>query len=130
MWILPPVCKVTTERGVSRQLSFSTGTVSGSKGVNLPWGTGETPIAQILQTVAKNKWTTPATVELEYAIPKGSNAPKEVAQPQTLESKPMPRGNATPAPMQPKPPASIKQREQFTTPYRIGKRDLRPYSDW
>ena len=48
--------------------------------LNLPWGTGETPIAQILQTVAKNKWTMPATIELEYAIPAGSDAPKEVAK--------------------------------------------------
>jgi sugar phosphate isomerase/epimerase len=47
--------------------------------LNLPWGTGETPIPQLLQTVAKNKWTMPATIELEYAIPAGSDAPKEVA---------------------------------------------------
>ncbi|HVW08127.1 MAG TPA: sugar phosphate isomerase/epimerase [Bryobacteraceae bacterium] len=48
--------------------------------LNLPWGTGETPIAEILQTVHRNKWTMPATIELEYAIPEGSNAPKEVAK--------------------------------------------------
>ena len=49
-------------------------------GLNLPWGTGETPIPQILQTVQKNKWTMPATIELEYAIPEGSDAVKEVAK--------------------------------------------------
>ena len=48
--------------------------------LNLPWGTGETPIAQILQTVLKNKWTMPATIELEYNIPEGSDAVKEVAK--------------------------------------------------
>ena len=48
--------------------------------LNLPWGTGETPIPQLIQTVAKNKWTMPATIELEYAIPEGSDAPKEVAK--------------------------------------------------
>jgi sugar phosphate isomerase/epimerase len=48
--------------------------------LNLPWGTGETPIAQILQTVQKNKWTMPATIEQEYAIPEGSDAVKEVAK--------------------------------------------------
>ena len=49
-------------------------------GLNLPWGTGETPIPRILQTVQKNKWTMPATIELEYNIPEGSDAVKEVAK--------------------------------------------------
>ena len=48
--------------------------------LNLPWGTGETPIPQILQTVAKNKWTMPGSIELEYEIPVGSDAVKEVAK--------------------------------------------------
>jgi len=46
--------------------------------LNLPWGTGETPIVQILQLVKKNKWKMPATIELEYEIPEGSDAVKEV----------------------------------------------------
>ncbi len=48
--------------------------------LNLPWGTGETPIKEILQTVQKNKWTMPASIEQEYAIPEGSDAVKEVAK--------------------------------------------------
>ena len=48
--------------------------------LNLPWGTGETPIAQILQTVSKNKWTMPGSIELEYDVPEGSDAVKEVAK--------------------------------------------------
>jgi sugar phosphate isomerase/epimerase len=48
--------------------------------LNLPWGTGETPIREILQTVAKNKWTMPGSIELEYDIPEGSDAVKEVAK--------------------------------------------------
>jgi len=48
--------------------------------LNLPWGTGETPIPQILQTVAKNKWTMPGSIELEYEVPEGSDAVKEVAK--------------------------------------------------
>ena len=48
--------------------------------LNLPWGTGETPISQILQTVEKNKWTIPGSIELEYDIPEGSDAVKEVAK--------------------------------------------------
>jgi len=46
---------------------------------NLPWGQGETPLKDILQMVKKNKWTMPATIELEYQIPQGSDAVKEVA---------------------------------------------------
>ena len=46
--------------------------------LNLPWGQGETPIAEILQTIRKNKWKFPATIELEYQIPEGSNAVLEV----------------------------------------------------
>ena len=46
--------------------------------LNLPWGTGETPIKEILQMVKKNKWTMPGSIELEYDIPEGSDAVKEV----------------------------------------------------
>jgi sugar phosphate isomerase/epimerase len=45
--------------------------------LNLPWGTGETPIKEILQMVKKNKWEIPASIELEYNIPEGSDAVKE-----------------------------------------------------
>jgi sugar phosphate isomerase/epimerase len=45
--------------------------------LNLPWGTGETPIKDILQMVAKNKWKMPASIELEYQIPEGSDAVQE-----------------------------------------------------
>jgi sugar phosphate isomerase/epimerase len=45
--------------------------------LNIAWGTGETPIKEILQMVKKNKWDIPASIELEYAIPEGSDAVKE-----------------------------------------------------
>jgi sugar phosphate isomerase/epimerase len=45
--------------------------------LNLAWGTGETPIKEILQLVKKNKWKIPASVELEYDIPEGSDAVQE-----------------------------------------------------
>src|SRR5262249_52926720 len=45
---------------------------------NLPWGTGETPIKEILQMVKKNRWTMPASIELEYDVPPASDAVKEV----------------------------------------------------
>lgn len=43
-------------------------------GANVPWGTGDTPIVDILRTMKTRAWTFPATVELEYPIPEGSNA--------------------------------------------------------
>ena len=46
--------------------------------LNLAWGTGETPIKEILQLVKKNKWDIPGSIELEYAVPEGSDAVKEV----------------------------------------------------
>ncbi|HVS91680.1 MAG TPA: sugar phosphate isomerase/epimerase [Mucilaginibacter sp.] len=47
-------------------------------GPNMPWGQGDTPIAEVLQLMKKNKWKFPATIELEYDIPKDSDAVKEV----------------------------------------------------
>jgi sugar phosphate isomerase/epimerase len=46
--------------------------------LNLPWGTGETPIKEILHLVRDKKWKIPASVEFEYAIPEGSDAVQEV----------------------------------------------------
>jgi sugar phosphate isomerase/epimerase len=47
-------------------------------GLNLPWGEGETPLAAILQLVKQKKWKIPASIELEYDIPEGSDAVAEV----------------------------------------------------
>ncbi|MDB5022955.1 MAG: sugar phosphate isomerase/epimerase [Mucilaginibacter sp.] len=48
------------------------------EGPNMPWGQGDTPIAEVLQLIKKNKYKFPATIELEYNIPAGSDAVKEV----------------------------------------------------
>lgn len=45
---------------------------------NLVWGEGETPIKELLTSIQKNKYKFPATIELEYQIPEGSDAVKEV----------------------------------------------------
>jgi sugar phosphate isomerase/epimerase len=47
-------------------------------GPNAPWGQGDTPIKEVLQLMKKNKYKFPATIELEYKIPDGSDAVKEV----------------------------------------------------
>ena len=47
---------------------------------NLAWGKGDTPLRDILQLVKKNGWTMPACIELEYDVPAGSDAVKEVAK--------------------------------------------------
>jgi len=47
---------------------------------NVPWGTGDTPLKEILQTMKREKYTFPASIELEYDIPPGSDAVKEVAK--------------------------------------------------
>ena len=47
---------------------------------NLPWGKGDTPLKEILQVMKKERYTFPASIELEYDIPQGSDAVKEVAK--------------------------------------------------
>ena len=41
---------------------------------------GDTPIGQILGLMSKERYSFPATIELEYKIPEGSDAVKEVAR--------------------------------------------------
>jgi sugar phosphate isomerase/epimerase len=47
---------------------------------NLAWGTGDTPLTEILQLMRKNKYKFPAAIELEYTIPAGSDAVTEVGK--------------------------------------------------
>jgi sugar phosphate isomerase/epimerase len=47
---------------------------------NLPWGTGDTPLPELLKMMQNKKYTFPATIELEHQIPQGSDAIKEVQQ--------------------------------------------------
>jgi sugar phosphate isomerase/epimerase len=66
------------DRIVSFHLKDRTTPANGQK--NLPWGTGDTPLTAILQTVKMNRWKMPATIELEYDVPQGSDAVKEVVR--------------------------------------------------
>ena len=51
-----------------------------NNGPNMPFGKGDTPVALVLQYMQKNKLTFPADIELEYQIPQGSDAVKEVTK--------------------------------------------------
>ena len=46
--------------------------------LTVPFGLGDGQIKEILQTVKKNKWTFPATIEHEYEVPAASDAVLEV----------------------------------------------------
>ncbi|MEO8171444.1 MAG: TIM barrel protein [Sediminibacterium sp.] len=46
-------------------------------GKNMPWGEGDTPLKEILTLMKEKKYKMPATIELEYDIPPGSDAVKE-----------------------------------------------------
>jgi sugar phosphate isomerase/epimerase len=50
----------------------------GLQAVNLPWGQSETPIIEMLQLMKTKGYKFPASVELEYAIPAGSDSVIEV----------------------------------------------------
>jgi sugar phosphate isomerase/epimerase len=49
--------------------------VNGSK--NMPWGEGDTPLKEILTLLKTKRYKIPASIELEYDIPAGSDAVKE-----------------------------------------------------
>jgi sugar phosphate isomerase/epimerase len=70
-----PVLEKYHNRIVSLHLKDRT-----AEGGNLPWGTGKTPLKEILQLMRKEKWTFPADIELEYQIPAGSNSVAEVGK--------------------------------------------------
>jgi len=47
---------------------------------NVEWGKGDTPIREILQLMKAKRYRFPASIELEYPVPAGSDAVKEVAR--------------------------------------------------
>jgi sugar phosphate isomerase/epimerase len=49
-------------------------------GANVVWGEGDTPITEALELMRARKYKFPATIELEYEIPAGSDPLKETAK--------------------------------------------------
>ncbi|MBE3087441.1 MAG: twin-arginine translocation signal domain-containing protein [Bacteroidetes bacterium] len=57
-----------------------TGPKHSQPNTNMPFGKGETPIADILLLIKKEKWPINVDLELEYPIPEGSDPVKEVTK--------------------------------------------------
>jgi sugar phosphate isomerase/epimerase len=51
-----------------------------SGGGNVPWGTGQTGLREILQLMKKEKYKWPANIELEYEIPESSSVMAEMSK--------------------------------------------------
>ncbi len=73
-----PLLESKHERIYSMHVKDRKSKVNG--GTNMPWGEGDTPIEQVLQLMKQNKYKFPATIEMEYDVPEGSDAVKEVAK--------------------------------------------------
>lgn len=68
------------DRMRSIHIKDKTGPNSNPPTTNMPFGKGETPIADILNLLKKEKWPIEVDVEMEYDVPEGSDAAKEVAK--------------------------------------------------
>jgi sugar phosphate isomerase/epimerase len=73
-----PLIKKHHDRIASMHLKDRKKASSGA--ANLAWGQGETPIKDILQLMRQEKYKFPASIELEYEIPEGSDAVTEVSK--------------------------------------------------
>ncbi|MFZ2341178.1 MAG: sugar phosphate isomerase/epimerase [Bacteroidales bacterium] len=66
------------DRMRSIHIKDKTGPKHATPNANMQFGQGETPIADVLLLLKKEKWPIRVDVELEYRIPEGSDAAKEV----------------------------------------------------
>jgi sugar phosphate isomerase/epimerase len=65
-------------RIVSIHIKDKTGPKGNPPNTNMSFGKGETPIADILLLIKKNKWPIYVDIELEYPVPEASDAVAEV----------------------------------------------------
>jgi xylose isomerase domain-containing protein TIM barrel len=68
------------DRIVSIHIKDKTGKNDPDPNKNQQFGRGTTPIVDMLQLIQKNKWPINCDIELEYQIPEGSDAVKEVSR--------------------------------------------------
>lgn len=66
------------DRIVSVHMKDKTGPKGTPPNTNMEWGKGETPVADVLMLLQKNKWPINVDIELEYPVPEGSDAVAEV----------------------------------------------------
>jgi sugar phosphate isomerase/epimerase len=60
------------------QTSGAQGGFPGGGGANMPWGQGETPLKEVLQSMKAKKYKFPASIEYEYQTPQGSDVLTEI----------------------------------------------------
>lgn len=68
------------DRIVSIHLKDKTGPKAADPNKNQPFGKGETPVAEMLQLIQKKGFPIYCDIELEYMVPEGSDAVKEVVK--------------------------------------------------
>lgn len=68
------------DRIASIHIKDKTGPKAAEPNKNQSFGQGETPVVELLQLVQKNKWPITCDIELEYTVPEGSDAVKEVTK--------------------------------------------------
>ena len=66
------------DRIASIHIKDKTGPKATPPNTNMEFGKGETPVADILLLIKKNKWPINVDIELEYNVPEGSDAQAEV----------------------------------------------------
>ncbi len=66
------------DRIASLHLKDRKAPADGVAGPNMPWGKGTTPLKDVLQTMKKNKYKFPGSIEYEYDTPEGSDVVSEV----------------------------------------------------
>ena len=65
------------KRIISLHLKDKTSKYNNDPNKNRDWGTGGTPLAEILQFIQKNNWPIHCDIEVEYDIPEDSDALNE-----------------------------------------------------
>ena len=67
-------------RIVSLHIKDKTGPKASDPNKNQPWGKGTTPLADIFKLIQTKKYPITCDIELEYTVPEGSDAVKEVSK--------------------------------------------------
>jgi sugar phosphate isomerase/epimerase len=73
-----PLMEKYHDRIASLHLKDRKGPTGSTGGPNMPWGQGDTPLKDVLQSMKRNKYKFPASIEYEYNTPEGSDVVSEV----------------------------------------------------